>query len=194
LLVQLDDPVPRLDANVVAARAQASQPRESRALQWAAGFVVALVIAGAGYAAYATPGSPVRAWVTSLASRFGGHRADAPEADRSAAGISVAPGRELVIVFASPQPEGGVRVSLVDGAEVAVHAPIGAATFTSDAERLVIDNHGALATFEIEIPRAAPRVEIRVSGRRVFLKDGPRVTTSASTDSVAPYWLPLSPE
>ena len=84
-------------------------------------------------------------------------------------------------------------MSLIDGAEVVVRASIGAAIFSSDVDRLVIDNRGSSATFEIKVPRAAPRVEIRVGTDRIFLKEGPRVTTEKSTESRGTYLLPLVP-
>jgi len=113
----------------------------------------------------------------------GGGSAQAP--DPGVAGIAVAPGRALVILFTSPQVEGQAQVSLTDGTEVVVRAPSGTATFTADVDRLVIDNPGSRATFEIQIPRAAPWVEIRVQGVPIFLKEGSRVTGS--------YLLPLTP-
>ena len=84
-------------------------------------------------------------------------------------------------------------MSLTDGDEVTVRAPIGAASFLSAADRLVITNSGSGATFQIQIPRTAPRVEIRVAGRRIFLKDGARVLTEGSAESGNRYLLPLSP-
>ena len=81
---------------------------------------------------------------------------------------------------------------MADGGEVVVRAPIGAATFSSSVDRLVIDNQGAPATYEVQIPRAAPRVEIRVNGVRIFLKDGPRIIGPAMTDARGHYRLSLS--
>ena len=83
-------------------------------------------------------------------------------------------------------------MSLTDAEEVTVRAPIGAAKFTSAADRLVIENARGGAVFEIGIPHAAPRIEIRVAGDRIFLKDGRRVVTQSSTDSLGDYLLPLS--
>jgi hypothetical protein len=82
-------------------------------------------------------------------------------------------------------------VSLTEGDEVTVRAPAGAASFTSAASRLLIDNARTGAAFEIEIPRAAPRVEIEIAGKRVFLKDGPRVVTDAAEEGGGRYTLPL---
>ncbi len=200
LLGEVDLPAPAVGAGAIAARARAqTQPRgrarDSGRWRWAAGFLVAAGVAGA---AYALPGSPVRAWVKTVVERIGNRPEPTPPApaatpDRRVAGIAVSPGQSLLILFASPQAVGQARVSLGDGAEVVVRAPIGAAAFTSDLDRLVIDNPGSSATFEIEIPRAAPHVEIRVKGARIFLKQGPQVTARESADESGSYSLPLAP-
>ena len=65
------------------------------------------------------------------------------------------------------------------------------ATFTSDINRLVIDNQPTSAIFEIAIPRSAPRVEIEVHGRRVFLKDRDQVTAGGVTVANQQYLIPL---
>jgi hypothetical protein len=108
------------------------------------------------------------------------------------AGIAAVPGREFVIAFESTEPGGQARVSLTDGEEVSVRAPIGAASFTSAANHLVIANAGTGATFEIQIPRNASRVEIRVAGERLWLKVGARIVTEGITEVESSYLLPLS--
>lgn len=176
LLRHVDHPAPRIDAGAVTARSTA---RVAWA-RWAASVLLALGVAAAAYAA---PGSPLPAWAKAVTDWVGGRpRARAP--DRDVAGIAIVPGRSLVILFTSFQSWGEARVTLTDGAEVVVRAPSGTATFTSDAERLVIDNRGSSATFEIQIPRTAARVEVWVNRVRLFLKDGPRVT--------GPLLLPLT--
>lgn len=179
LLRHLDHAPPRIDAHAVVARASAHRFGWTR---WAAGIVLALGVAGAAYAA---PGSPLPAWVQAVAQWMGGGPAQSPDPEGGVAGIAVAPGRELLILFTSFQTEGQAQVSLTDGVEVVVRASSGAAVFTSGVDRLVIDNGGSTATFGIEIPRAAPRVEIRVGDARVFLKEGSRVR--------GPYVIPLRP-
>ncbi len=194
LLRQVDHPPPPVDADAVAARARAHDFGWGR---WAAGILVALGLASAAYAA---PGSPLPAWVEAFREWIGGRPDPSPSApapvrapEPRVAGIAVAPGQKLLILFTSPQAEGQAQVSLTDGAEVVVRAPIGAAIFSSDVDRLVIDNQGSAAIFEIEVPRAAPRVEIRVGADRIFLKEGRRVTTEKSTKARGLYLLPLMP-
>jgi hypothetical protein len=190
LLRRLDHPAPAVDAATVAARARG----QARArVRWAAGIL--LFLAGAG-AAYAMPGSPLRHWVRSVLTRvIGSEQLPAPTqgTDGGTAGIAALPGEDFVIAFQSPEPGGVVRVSLTNGDEVTVRAPGRAASFTSGAERLVVHNTGTGAGFEIEIPRAAPRVEILVVGRRIFLKDGSRIVTDGPRVAEGHYLLPLSP-
>jgi hypothetical protein len=110
---------------------------------------------------------------------------------RASAGIAVEPGRDLVIVLSPGAPGALGRVTLSDGGEVVVHSPAGAATFTSDAGRLVIAGTGGPDTFAIEIPRLARRVEIRMGGAQVFLKDGERISTRATRRANGTYEIPL---
>lgn len=192
LLQRLDHSPPRVTAAAVAARAAARSGGWGR---WAAGLFLLL---GAAGAAYAMPGSPIPAWVAAVVGRAGrapapvsSAPASAPSPDVDLAGIAVAPGESLLIRFTSSQPRGKARVSLTDGAEVVVRAPTGAVAFTSDRNRLTIDNRGSSASFEIEIPRAAPWVEIRVARHRIFLKQETRVAAPGAADSAGSYHLPL---
>lgn len=177
LLRHVDHPAPGIDARAVVARGTHAVGW----VRWAASVLLALGVAAAAYAA---PGSPLPAWVKAVAGWIGS-RPRARPPDRGAAGIAVAPGRNLVIHFTSFQAAGQAKVTLTDDAEVLVRAPSGAATFTSDVDRLVIDNRGSSASFEIHIPRTATRVEIWVNHARLFLKDGPHVT--------GPSLVPLTP-
>ena len=190
LLRRLDHPTPALNAEVLAAKARAARHTWG---SWAAAVLLFLGIAGA---AAALPGSPVRRWIQTAAARIGGAERPVSSEPRGsteqAAGIAAVPGREFVVSFNSPEQGSHARVSLTDGAEVVVRAPSGAASFTSDAERLVVDNHGSGATYEIEIPRTAPHVEIRVGGNRIFLKEGSRVVTKTPAEDGQHYLLPLA--
>ena len=83
-------------------------------------------------------------------------------------------------------------VSFTDSGDVVVRAQRGTARFTSDVNRLSIDNEGDSDRFEILIPRGSPWVEIRVHGRRVFLSQASRVITAAPPDAGGHYSLPLA--
>ena len=192
LLRAVDHPVPAIAVGAIESRARAP---DTRRLQWAAGIVLALGIAGAAYAA---PGSPLPRWVSVLSGWMRAEpeltQAESPSSPQRAsaiAGVAITPGQRLVIVFTSSQTEGDAHVRLTDSAEVVVRAPSGAATFSSDADRLVIDNHGGTGTFEIQIPHTAPRVEILVDGTRRFLKDGDRITANEVPGAAGLYSIPL---
>jgi anti-sigma factor RsiW len=195
LLHSLDHPLPEADVEEIVDRARV---RESAAWgRWAAGFLIAAGIAGT---AYAIPGSPLKAWVRTVAG-WAGDRLDssptrsapAPPLEPRVGGIAVAPGRALLVQFTSTQSEGNVLVTLTDGTEVIVRGPMGAATFTSAADRLLIDNPGSSATFEIQIPRSAAWVEIRVGAERALLKAGTSVSVGGTERGSDPYVLPLQP-
>jgi len=183
----VDVPAPPAD---MASILLAARRRPSHRMRWAAGLLVAL---GAAGAAYALPGSPVRAWVEDAVNWVSGHReaetpAPPPPGTPAVAGISVPPGRHLVVAFVRRQEGASVRVSLHDGDDVIVTGPSGSASFVSEAERLVIDNRPIPVAFEVRLPRAAPRVEIQVAGERIFLKEKAMLVPDAG----GPVVLPLS--
>lgn len=140
-----------------------------------AGVVLALTV---GTAAMAAPRSPVRRWITAIRAAVAPATA-APESARDASlspsaqpepdyeGVGVSPGALLTIQFEGSIDGGAVRVRWTDAAEVVVRAPTGAATFTADADRLVVV--AARATeFDLVIPRSALRVEVRSGDRLLF--------------------------
>ena len=205
LMRALDEPAPDLNVERIVALGSGQEepvtgPPEPPTTTWVrkrrpvlgrrmAALALALVLGGA---AYAIPGSPLPRWVRGVVQRIRPERAQvAPRPEPAdAAGIAVIPGSDLVIEFRSRQAEGLARVTLTDQAELVIRAPGGAATFTADVDRLVVNNRGR-ASFEIQVPRAAPRVEIRVEGVPVFLKEGARVTL-ASPAGEGVYQIPLA--
>jgi anti-sigma factor RsiW len=171
MLQALDQPVPPLDLRRVVARAR---PRRLLGRRPVALVAAALILAGA---AYAIPGSPLRRWVRGVVERMRPERQTVAQvgAGGDGAGIAMAVGESVVIEFRSPEAGSFAHVTLTDGAELEIRAPNDAATFTSEVDRVTVDNHGP-ATFEIRVPRSAPRVEVRLAGRAVFLKEGARLT------------------
>jgi hypothetical protein len=188
LLRHLDHPAPAVvpDLPVVRDRWMATWGRR------AAGIVLALGVAGVAYAA---PGSPLPRWVDHVVQRVRGTPPRAAETlpqPSALAGIAVTPGVRFTIAFAEPQARGEATVSLGDGRDVTVRSKGGGATFTSGAEGLRVDNRGSVADYEIELPRGAGRIEIRVGSRRLLLLEKGRVVTPASADSLGRYRLELS--
>ena len=215
LLQKLDQPVPAISLPDLRAQAERRVPgnetrlarrTHSRHTWWrrAAAIVIAL---GLLRGAYAMPGSPLPKWIDAVVERVAKPAPTVPApnppaaAERSPApapasatgmsGIAVVPGPSLLIAFQQPAGEGEIQVSLVDATEVAVRAPIGAATFTSGTSRILVDQPISAAVFEVAIPRSAPRVEIQVDGRRIFLKEGSAITTATPAGAGASYVLPL---
>lgn len=196
LLRLVDHPTPRVHAERVTARATSQ-----RRLPWqrlAAGIVLSLGVAGA---AAALPGSPFRTWVMDVAHGIALSVAPAPAvvmpappdpAAPNMAGVSLIPDGDIAIVFTSSQKAGTARVAFSFGPELTIQAPPGAARFASEEGRLVVDNAGSSASFDIQLPRSAQRVEIRVSGQRRFLKDGVRIVTSFPSDSSGAFLIPLT--
>jgi hypothetical protein len=112
---------------------------------------------------------------------------------RPEAGISILPEERLVILFRLEAARGSglASLSLTDGSEVQVHAPPGAATFSSSPGRLEIEVRDVSAPFVVQVPRSAPWVEIRAEETPIFLKEGSRVTTAGPAESGDRYTLRL---
>jgi len=164
LLRRVDHPAPKVAVETM-------RRRPTPWLRWAATIVLALGVAGA---AYAIPGSPLKRWVHKVT-----HREPALPVvpDSALAGIAVPPGLDLAVLFTRPEAIGRIEVLLTDGAEVEVRAVTGAGVFSAGTDRLVVGPRDSAATFEVRIPRAAPRVQILLGDTRVMLKEGSRVVT-----------------
>lgn len=192
ILRALDHPVPVLEPEAIAARARATGSASPTWGRWAAGVLLALLVS---VGAYAAPGSPLPGWWDAFYRSLSG---PAPRevgiSDSSVSGVSVAPGEDLTVVFRVPPGGGVVRIALDPGSEMVVEASEGSASYTSAEGSLVVDAREAGASFQVRIPRQAPRVEILVGRRSVFLKDGDRIVTeSAGTGdpSLGPWLVPL---
>ncbi|HET8622583.1 MAG TPA: hypothetical protein VFM14_03400 [Gemmatimonadales bacterium] len=197
LLRHLDHPPPKITVESIAARAR--RQRASERWRWAAAVLLTTSLAGVAYAA---PGSPLPGWLARAAERLSPRTVlpPAPENGPAAvqsvapagAGIAVIPGSKLLIVFAAPQSGGTARVTLTDGNEVTIRASTSAVDFTSERDRVRIESRGGAPDFEIAVPRAATRVEIRVADTRLFLKNGARTTAADSSALPGSWLLPLT--
>jgi hypothetical protein len=190
LFRRLDHSPPRVEAEELAGRGRWATIWGRRA----AGIVLAL---GAAGAAYAAPGSPLPAWVDRVAQRIVGAPAPSSESPPvtptppAVAGIAVTPGERFTIGFALPQARGVATVWLTDGHDIVVSARNGRATFTSGVDGLTVDNRESAADYEIELPRSARRIEIRVGSRRLLLKEEGRIVAPTPADSLGRYRLDL---
>jgi hypothetical protein len=191
LLQSLDEPAPPVHVDVVVAHAK--RVKRGAWYRLAAGIVFAVTALGA---AYAMPGSPIKRWLRSLTTRevapAGPSAKSMPPTAQSASGIAVVPSGRFVIRFDVAVPNGEALVSFTDDSTISVRTTLGGATFTSEADRLVVEPRGSALAVEIEIPRLAPRVEIQVAGERVFLKEGMRVITAQATSARERYSVPLT--
>ncbi|HEU4364135.1 MAG TPA: anti-sigma factor [Candidatus Krumholzibacteria bacterium] len=161
----------------------------------AAGIVIVAALAGA---AYAVPGSPIPELLKRAVGQITG-RPQPPPAGEPApiqpvtSGISVPADNHFAIHFTAEQDEGVVTVSWTGQAMVVMRVLGGRATFTTDAGRLTIENNGATADYEIEIPRDLQRIEITAGSRSLFLKDGDYQVSPAQRDTQGRIILSLTP-
>ncbi len=189
LLREVDHPLPDVDPRAILAAGR--RPRRGWE-RWAAGL---LLVAAAGGAAYAAPGSPLPAALDRLAAIL------APTPSRPAiaatdsappgAGIAVVPGDRLTIRFVVEGDSTFAAASLTDGDEAIVRALAGAATFSSEVDRLSVRSAGP-ARFEILIPRSAPWVDILAGNTPVFRKRAGEVLAEAEPGADGRYDLRLS--
>ena len=182
LLRSVDTAPPEVRIEALALRGElakaAVRPRGSPWLRRAASVLVAVGIAGA---AYAIPGSPLRAWVHAIVTLGAKETADRggsvpPKGGTGVSGIAQLPGEHLVILF-QRRGSGEARVQLSDDPNVEISVAPGAATFASKADYVLIGVRDSTAAFDVRIPLTAPWVEIRSGEDRVFLKEGARVTS-----------------
>lgn len=146
--------------------------------RWAAGVIAAAGLAGV---AYAVPSSPLRALIARM-------QREAPPAVAigdssshvgvSAASelttVSVASGNSVVVAIAQAQPGMTLRIELADVVEVSVSGPA-AARYSVGPARVLVESAGEGGEYHVVVPRRAPRVEVTLEGRRVWLKEGERV-------------------
>ena len=192
LLRSLDEPSAPVRVAAVVARAKT----QTRAGWYRLAASIVLTGTALG-AAYAMPHSPLKKWMSFLVARVTREapvvRASEKASGTSPAtsGIAVVPGARFVIRFDAHVPNGEAIVSFTNDSTISVRAARGSATFTSEAERLLVEPRASELAVEIEIPRSAPRVEIQVGGERVFLKEGARITTSQANAGER-YRIPLN--
>lgn len=195
LLRAVDHSPAPVSAATVVRRVRRAETRRTSSLRRAAGIVLALIAAGVAYAA---PSSPVRAWIREWVRAPATAESSRPvdvsarELQNVMAGIAVPAGESLVIQFAAPQQSGAIRVTVVDSTTVVVRAPQAAATFSSSEGRLLIDNAGSTASFDIQLPRSAPSIEIRVGDRSLLSSRGGQLRGAAEAGATSVV-LPLAP-
>jgi anti-sigma factor RsiW len=172
---------------------KARRPGTYRVLPAVLGRAAALLVVAAGVSA-AIPGSPLR----SVVERWLGGEPDTPAASAPVAAPVAAPttapvppaelrraemtvlpleGRVRVLIWAAGEAA-TVRVNLVDGERVTVHAggEEGAVRFRSGPGRLEVYDLGA-GHAVIDLPRSLSQASIEVDGRQYLFKDGAGLRT-----------------
>ena len=184
LLGELDQPARVVDIGEVRATATRRVVPLAR--------IAALIVfsAGALAAAYMAPGSPLRRRTPATPSTLAAAAVQPSVAAPSEIGVSVDAGDALSVLFAATQNRGSAIVTIVDGSDVEIRTAEGAARFTLDNRRVLIDNTAA-ADFQIRIGRRAPSVDIRINGRLVLSKVGGRITTPAAPSGDGPLRISL---
>ena len=189
LLREVDHPLPDREPTFSAGRSPGT-----RWERWAAGI---LLVAAAAGAAYAAPGSPLSAALDRLVTIIAPAEPQTPndtaatDTVAAGAGIAVTPGDRLTIQFLMEGDSALATLSLTDGDEAVVRAVAGAATFSSDVDRLSVRSAGP-ARFEVLIPRSALWVEVLAGDTRVFRKRAAQVTAESEPDAGGRYGLRLS--
>jgi hypothetical protein len=191
LLQHVDHATPVVDVDSLVA----PSPRGALAM-WGRRAAIVVATAALAGAAYAFPGSPLPAWLSQAAGWITGRTAPVEDSPPSGvpvtSGISVPMNERFSIQFTTAQAQSSVMVAVIDGPNVVVRVNGGTATFTTETDRLTIENARSTADYEIDVPRNAPWVEIHVGSQRVMLKDGDQFVTDAPIDSVGRYVLPLA--
>jgi hypothetical protein len=182
----LDHPVPKANVSALIGRAKRVRRTHRWRLAAAAG---AFAFAMAGVAA-AMPGSPIRALLHRA--RMGPSRAPAAAPQVAlksppAAGISVGAGDTVVLIFEAAQMEGSIRITFRADSQLNVRATGGPARFTVRSGEVWVRNSGSAASYEIAVPSAARRVEMRVVERLVFAKHGSLVTLAPRRERDGSY-------
>jgi hypothetical protein len=194
-LTALDHRAPAISASAVvgAPGSVARRPLvHATWMRWAAALVLGLGLAGVAYAA---PGSPLREWIEGLteggASSPGPPTPDPAEAS-GGGGVGVAPGDLLLVELSGVERGAAVRVRFTDLSELQAGGGSGRATFTLEPDRLLVGTLGT-DTIELEIPRTAPRVEVRTGGRVIAVAErGALVVDGAPLGGPGPFVLPLA--
>jgi hypothetical protein len=187
--------VPRIDGRALFSTVAVRRPPRFSAL--AAGIALACAAAAA---AAAVPNSPVRLWLESLigTARSGEQQAAvSPPAEperqkaKGAGGISIVPVHKLEITFLGNQESGEIRVAFRDDERVSVQSTEAGPAYAIQKDRIVVNNAGSTASYEIGLPRALSTARISIASDIVFRSEAGTVSSEARPDREGRYIIPL---
>lgn len=195
LLTRLDPPASGSRPPLLVAGG-AAHPIGFKPVQLAAALLLVFGLAGI---ALALPGSPVRDWIDRITERppvavpeSTETPVEVPPAAVAVSGISVLPGRVMILDLKGAGDGAEAVLTLSDDPELIVRAASGAATFASAPGRITITLREPAARIDIRIPGSAPRVEVRCADRRLFLKEGATPPQAIRPADGGVWRLPLS--
>jgi hypothetical protein len=195
-LAALDHDAPTLTASFVLGRSQGTLRPPARLpwMRWAAAIVLGLGVAGVAYAA---PGSPLRDWIAALTEDA--PRPSPPEpspptqtAASGGGGVGVPPEDFLQVELSGGTSGAAVRLLFADAGELRASGGSGQVSYSLAPGRLLVGPVGA-DTIQLEVPRSAPRVEVRSDGRPVAVAErGVLLVGGAPVSGAGPFVLGLS--
>lgn len=176
MLRALDHPIPRVDAHTLATRARASG---TSALRRAA---IVLLALGAAGAAWALPGSPLRAWRERSDAPTSAPRAPALQPtsplrpDAAIGGIALEPAQAQRIDFTSA-PGARVAFELVDDGPIRLMHFDGSPRYVSAPDRVRVEGIAAGTRFLVAVPPSARALDVSVGERAVWSWPGDSART-----------------
>lgn len=190
-------PVPHASAAQVRALSRRAVIRDA----WRRAAMIGLLVASGSGVVLAMPS--VRAWIGGLATQVGDPvrrpanqpvaRSGSPVtsggegAPASPSGVSIVPGPRFVVILEATQEAGRLRVRESERSDVlfVTHGP--PVRLETRSIGIRVYNAGAGSDYDIELPRAARDVDVRLGGESLFRRVGERWERSAA-DPDADGW------
>jgi hypothetical protein len=174
-----------LDADVVIRRARV------RSLSRPGVIAAAALVLAVGVASAMVGSSRARAFALRVWSAVTGAPRTLPSAEpQGQGGIAFVPTPDAEIALDARQDQGVLRVTMADTAEISIRAS-GPVAYRVGASGIVLHNRGSSASYDIVVPRDAQHVRIRIAGRVVLEKLGPRISTGVPSDQAGRFVLSL---
>jgi hypothetical protein len=100
----------------------------------------------------------------------------------------------VVVEFHHPAAVSTARIRLVDGSgPVTLRERYGGFVRRPENGRIVVEVDGRPDHFDLDIPRSAAHVELHVSDRTLFRREGAAIVTIWPADADSTWLIPLTP-